>query len=156
MTLFTFILLSLLCEGFKWFFFASQHCTSKTLWQDEIEQITHERMYLPARQCYLHRGSYLSLSSLIIYFLATILLLLHILRPRYNHESFETFEYDEISMPSFLKDIGESVVSSVLSAKSRMSKLSGVSKSSSRVGDEGRSTYQPQNSQMTPIIEEEV
>jgi len=119
------------CEGTKFgLFFETTPCTSKNFWEyydpDGLE------IYHQAAACSLSRGTYMSTASLVFYSLCITYLLLVRFRPSYQHLSMEDgFDYDDVTLPSFLGSIGKSV-------NSKFSKASHTSSSiNSRVSSTG-------------------
>ena len=105
-------LFAFLCEGLKiGLLFVSSPCTGEDFWEtedpDEVES------YHSADQCWIGRGCYLSISALCIYFCVTVYVVLAMVFYDYSHDhDSERFQYDDISMPSFLHSIGASTLSS--------------------------------------------
>jgi hypothetical protein len=104
---------ALACEGTKFgLFFETKPCTSDDFWErDEMNKVK-------AETCLLSRGTYMSIFSLTSYSIVIIYQLLAKMYPAYDHVEMDEFEYDDVTLPSFLGSIGKSVVSKTSSAMS--------------------------------------
>ena len=70
----------------------------------------------------------MNITSILFYLLCIIYLLLVVFFPSYDHVSMEEgFDYDDVTLPSFLGSIGKSVNSKFSKASSKMSAISGSS-----------------------------
>jgi hypothetical protein len=101
----------LTCEGTKFgMFFESQPCNAQSFWEflDEDEVSTFHK----ADTCLLSRGTYMSIGGLISYIIVIVQQLLVRVFPSYRHEEMsDGFDYDNVTMPSYLGSIGKSVTS---------------------------------------------
>lgn len=145
--------LALACEGTKFgLFFDSQPCVSDTFWEyvDEDEVSYFNK----AATCVLARGTYMSTCSLVFYSLIIIYLTLARIFPYYDNlrtpDNNAEFDYDDVTIPSFLGSIGKSVTSKFSGVGSSISFDSKRSKVSSRRGSNGS---RPISSIMEPIVE---
>lgn len=104
-----------------------------------------------ADTCMLSRGTYLSSCSLAFYGLVIFYLGLVRMFPAYTHESMQNgFDYDDVTVPSFLGSIGKSVTSKLSRGSGAHSSLSSVSNESKGQRSRGSNTI---SNIMEPIIE---
>lgn len=114
---------ALVCEGVKYGIFLNiTPCSSAQYWEKNVAT-SAEVMNQRADDCTMSRGAYFSLVSIVLYFIATISLAWSI-SPELRTIT-QDLEYDDISMPSFLQSIGESLTSKFSKGSSMISSKSG-------------------------------
>ena len=102
-------------------------CSSNQYWE-RYEANTTEVINDVASDCIMSRGAYLSMTSILIYVVATISLAIYSSDDSTEYSIGDEFDYDDVSMPSFLQSIGESLTSKFSKTSSMLSSRDGVQK----------------------------
>ena len=137
---------TLLSEGVKYVVFLNiEPCSSDQYWENGDVDIETS-----LNKCTMSRGAYLSLTGILFYLMATISLAWSISHSN-EFNITQDLDYDDISMPSFLQSIGESLTSKFSKGSSMIS-----SKSDSvgrRYSGPGPGPTRFKSREMTPITE---
>jgi hypothetical protein len=100
------------CEGSKIaLIFMSDPCTSDEFWEElDPDEVS---TFHSADQCWVGRGSIISIIACTIYFCVIIYAMLSMAFRDYSHSNSEDrILYEEISVPSFMQSAGTSTLSS--------------------------------------------
>jgi len=140
-------------------FFETEPCTAADFWEriDADEVSTHHK----ADTCHMDRGAQMSTASLTIYSIVIVYTLLCSFYPAREHQNVDTFDYDDVSLPSYLGSLGKSINSKFSKTSSKASskfsaaksQFSGASAKSNASSARGNSIAL-MSSIMSPIIEE--
>jgi len=88
--------------------------TTSDLWVDNATAIvdrTVDAQYSIAQECDLSRGSLASMGSMVLYLVAMVLVFGNVARPSDPSHDSNYGGYDDVSLPTYLKSIGQSVAS---------------------------------------------
>lgn len=141
-----------LCECVKFgMFFDTRLCTGK-LWENIETNDSGKKVMSKAKECDMGRGSALSLISILCGIITMSLIIGNIFLKPNNTEETE-FDYDDVSLPSYLQSIGESLDSKDSKYSKVSSKSSVVSKYSSSSLSKGSSSFSIQSSVETNKME---
>ena len=141
-----------LCECVKFgMFFDTRLCTGK-LWENIETNDSGKKVMSKAKECDMGRGSALSLISILCGIITMSLIIGNIFLEPNNTEETE-FGYDDVSLPSYLQSIGESLESKDSKYSKVSSKASVVSKYSSSSLSKGSSSFSIQSSVETNKME---
>lgn len=147
-------LISFVCEGSKLgLIFASSPCAGKKFW--ESVDIDFVSTFHCADQCYASRGSYMSVTSIILIGMHVLLSLLS--QDYSNAIQGENDDFDNVTLPSFLNSLGESIVSKFSSStgsKYSRSQGSSESKNNSHSNSQNSNRTSGQSPASLPIIVE--
>ena len=115
---------TLICEGVKYGVFLNiVPCSSNQYWE-KYEERSLEIINESANDCMMSRGAYINLVCILFYIMATVSLAWFISQATELNPITEDFDYDDISMPSFLQSIGESLTSKFSKGSSMLSSKS--------------------------------
>lgn len=114
-------ILTFVCEGLKiGLIFTTSPCNGEDFWERvDSEQVSK---YSKADQCFIGRGCYMSIISITLYLGVILHILMSIIFTDYTHLNEPDFEYDDVTIPSFLSSLGKSIISKV-SSNSRSSNM---------------------------------
>lgn len=113
-------LVTFVCEGLKiGLVFTTSPCNGEDFW----ERIDGDNVstFSKADQCFVGRGCYMSIISITLYAGVILHLLISIIFTDYSHLNEPDFEYDDVTLPSFLSSLGKSIISKVSSSSNRSS-----------------------------------